>query len=82
MGANILKGGDIPRVFAPLLRRGGANLLGATFLKFYLAPPPKYEFAPQMPPQILRPGAATEFLLRHFDCILNINFAVGGKRSD
>ena len=29
------------------------------FVKFYLAPPPKMYVAPQMPPQIPRPGAAT-----------------------
>ena len=31
-------------------------------LKFYLAPPPKYELAPRMPPQIVRLGAATASL--------------------
>ena len=29
------------------------------FVKFYLAPHPKMRVAPQMPPQIPRPGAAT-----------------------
>ena len=38
-------GGDIPRIFVPRWRYRGI--------------PPKYEFAPQMPPQIPRPGAAT-----------------------
>jgi hypothetical protein len=28
-----------------------------------ILPPPKYEFAPQMPPQIPRPGAATEAIV-------------------
>ena len=33
------------------------------FVKFYLAPPPpKMRVAPQMPPQIPRPGAATVHL--------------------
>ena len=36
----------------------------STFLKILSCPPPKYEFAPQMPPppQILRPGAATAWM--------------------
>ena len=29
------------------------------FVKFYLASPPKMHVAPQMPPEIPRPGAAT-----------------------
>ena len=68
MGSEYPKGGggDIPGAFAPL--GGGAIFLGYSspgggiavpFLKFYLAPP-KYEFASQMPPQIPRPGAATD----------------------
>ena len=65
-------GGDIPGNIAPPPSERGANLLGggespvttawansSTFLKI-LSCPPKYEFAPQMPPQILRPGAATD----------------------
>ena len=32
-------------------------------MKFYLAPP-KMRVAPQMPPQIPRPGAATEYDIR------------------
>ena len=47
-------GGDIPRIFVPRWR------YSSTFLKILSCPPPpKYEFAPQMPPQIPRPGAAT-----------------------
>ena len=37
-------------------QRGGG---GGDFVKFYLAPP-KMRVAPQMPPQIPRPGAATD----------------------
>ena len=67
MGANILKGGGdilghsplwgghIPRIFFPGMR--GANFRGGdkspvttAWAKIYLAPP-KYEFAPQMPPK-------------------------------
>ena len=46
-------GGDIPRIFVPRWR------YSSTFLKILSCPPPKYEFAPQMPPQIPRNGAAT-----------------------
>ena len=35
------------------------------FVKFYLAPP-KMHVAPQMPPQIPRPGAATDFTRIYF----------------
>ena len=67
-------GSDIPRVFAPLFERG-ANLLGgespvtktwansSTSLKI-ISCPPKYEFAPQMRPQILKPGAVVPPLVR------------------
>ena len=52
LGHSPLWGGDIPRIFVPRWR------YSSTFLKI-LSCPPKYEFAPQMPPQIPRPGAAT-----------------------
>ena len=68
-------GSDIPRVFAPLFERG-TNLLGggespvaktwansSTSLKI-ISCPPKYEFAPQMRPQILKPGAVVPPLVR------------------
>jgi hypothetical protein len=63
-------GSDIPMVFAPLLRGGespgggGESLVSkiwansSTSLKI-ISCPPKYEFAPQMRPQILNPCAAT-----------------------
>ena len=41
------------------------------FVKFCLAPPPKMRVAPQMPPQIPRPGAATastDFLIMFYLC--------------
>jgi hypothetical protein len=66
MGSECPKGGgdDIPGAFAPL--GGGGNIprifvprvrYSSTFLKI-ISCLPKYEFAPQMPPQIQRPGAA------------------------
>ena len=64
-------GSNIPRVFAPLFERGRISWRGggespvtktwansSTSLKI-ISCPPKYEFAPQMRPQILKPGAAT-----------------------
>jgi hypothetical protein len=63
--------GDIPRNIALLLRGGEypggggespvttAWANSSNFLKILSCPLTKYEFAPQMPPQILRSGAAT-----------------------
>ena len=43
----------------------GSNILATRgrgeLVKFYLPPPPKMRVAPQMPPQIPRPGAATAY---------------------
>jgi hypothetical protein len=74
MGGEYPNGGDIPRVFAPNFERGcespggGGGGGGRPFQKLYIAPPKKYEFAPQMPPQILKPGAATGYIgwVRHW----------------